>query len=88
MIDIKPKIKMEIESSCVTSDGRDVNDIIEDICSISHDALEYASVARQDLEELIIKSPGMSAKQVQNRYLGIIEYLEGHFCEILEKLDD
>lgn len=88
MIDIKPKIKMEIESSCVTSDGRDVKDIIEDICNISHDALEYASVARQDLEELIIKSPEMSAKQVQNRYLGIIEYLEGHLCEILEKLDD
>ena len=88
MIEIKPKIKMEIESSCVTSDGRDVKDIIEDICSISHDALEYSSVARQDLEELIIKSPGMSAKQVQKRYLDIIEYLEGHFCEILEKLDD
>ena len=88
MIEIKPKIRMEIESSCVTSDGRNVQDIVEDICSISHDALEYSSVARQDLEELIIKSPGMSAKQVQNRYLDIIEYLEGHFCEILEKLDD
>ena len=88
MIDVKAKIKMDIESSCVTSDGRNVQDIIEDICSISHDALEYVSVARQDLEELIIKSPGMSAKQVQNRYLGIIEYLEGHLCEILEKLDD
>lgn len=88
MIEIKPKIRMEIESSCVTSDGRDVKDIVEDICSISHDALEYSSVARQDLEELIIKSPGMSAKQIQNRYIDIIEYLEGHFCEILEKLDD
>ena len=88
MIEIKPKIKMEVEASCVTLDGRDVKDIVEDICSISHDALEYSSVARQDLEELIIKSPGMSAKQVQNRYLDIIEYLEGHFCEILEKLDD
>ena len=88
MIEIKPKIRMEIESSCVTSDGRNVQDLVEDICSISHDALEYSSVARQDLEELIIKSPGMSAKQVQNRYLDIIEYLEGHFCEILEKLDD
>lgn len=88
MIEIKPKIKMDIETSCVTSDGRDVNDIIEDICSISHDALEYSSVALQDLEELIIKSPGMSAKQIQNRYLSIIEYLEGHFCKILEKLDD
>lgn len=88
MIDIKPKIKQSIEVSCVTSNGREVNDIIEDICSISHDALEYSSVARQDLEELIIKSPGMSVKQIQNRYLGIIEYLEGHFCEILEKLDD
>lgn len=88
MIEIKPKIRMEIESSCVTSDGRDVKDIIEDICSISHDAIEYSSVANQDLEELISKNPGMSAKQIQNRYLGIIEYLEGHFCEILEKLDD
>lgn len=88
MIDIKPKIKQSIEVSCVTSDGRDVNDIVEDICHISHDALEYSSVARMDLEELIIKNPGMSAKQVQNRYLSIIEYLEGHFCEILEKLGD
>lgn len=88
MIEIKPKIRMEIESSCVTSDGRDVKDIVEDICNISHDALEYSSVARQDLEELITKGLGMSAKQVQNRYLDIIEYLEGHFCEILEKLDD
>lgn len=79
---------MEVEASCVTSDGRDVKDIVEDICSISHDAIEYSFVVRQDLEELIIKSPGMSAKQVQNRYLDIIEYLEGHFCEILEKLDD
>lgn len=88
MIEIKPKVKMDIEASCVTSDGRDVKDIIEDICDISHDALEYASVARQDLEELIIKNPRMNAKQIQNRYLDIIEYLEGHFCEILEKLDD
>lgn len=88
MIEIKPKVKMDIETSCVTSDGRDVNDIIEDICKISHDALEYSSVANQALEELISKNQGMSVKQVQNRYLDIIEYLEGHFCEILEKLDD
>ena len=88
MIEIKPKVKIDIEASCVTSDGRDVKDIVEDICSISHDAIEYSSIARQALEELIIKNPGMGAKQIQNRYLDIIEYLEGHFCEILEKLDD
>lgn len=88
MIEVKPKIRMEVEASCVTSDGRDVKDIIKDICDISHDAIEYSSAANQDLEELISKNPGMNARQVQNRYLEIIEYLEGHFCEILEKLDD
>lgn len=87
MIEIKPKIKMDIETSCVTSDGRDVNDIIEDICSISHDALETASIWRQNIEEEVTKNEH-DVKSLQRRYLGIIEYLEGHFCEILEKLDD
>lgn len=88
MVEVKPKIRMEVEASCVTSDGRDVKDIIQEICDISHDAIEYSSIACQDLEELISKNPGMNAKQIQNRYSDIIEYLEGHFCEILEKLDD
>lgn len=87
MIDVKAKIKMDIESSCVTSDGRNVQDIIEDICSISHDALETASIWRQNIEEEIIKGEH-DVKSLQHRYLGLIEYLEGHFCEILEKLDD
>lgn len=87
MIEIKPKIKMDIETSCVTSDGRDVNDIVEDICSISHDALETASIWRQNIEEEVTKNEH-DVKSLQHRYLGLIEYLEGHFCEILEKLDD
>ena len=68
MIEIKPKVKMDIEASCVTSDGRDVKDIIKDICNISHDAIEYSSIANQDLDALINKNPGMNAKQIQNRY--------------------
>ena len=34
MIEIKPKVKMDIEASCVTSDGRDVKDIIKNIMII------------------------------------------------------
>ena len=88
MIHLYVQQKTVPEFEVVTSDDRNINDIIQELCNISHDAIEYSSVARQDLEELIIKNPGMSVKEIQNRYLSIIEYLEGHFCEILEKLDD
>lgn len=75
------------EFEVVTSDDRNINDIIQELCDISHDALETASVWRQEAEEEVIRNEH-DIKSLQQRYLGIIEYLEGHFCEILEKLDD
>jgi hypothetical protein len=75
------------EFEVVTSDDRNINDIIQELCDISHDALETVSVWRQEAEEEVIRNEH-DIKSLQQRYLGIIEYLEGHFCEILEKLDD
>lgn len=75
------------EFEVVTSDDRNINDIIQELCDISHDALETTSIWRQEAEEEVIRNEH-DVKSLQQRYLGIIEYLEGHFCEILEKLDD
>ena len=75
------------EFEVVTSDDRNINDIIQELCDISHDALETASIWRQNIEEEVIRNEH-DVKSLQHRYLGLIEYLEGHFCEILEKLDD
>lgn len=75
------------EFEVITSDDRNINDIIQELCDISHDALETVSIWRQEAEEEVIRNEH-DIKSLQQRYLGIIEYLEGHFCEILEKLDD
>jgi hypothetical protein len=75
------------EFEVVTSDDRNINDIIQELCDISHDALETVSIWRQEAEEEVIRNEH-DIKSLQQRYLGIIEYLEGHFCEILDKLDD
>lgn len=75
------------EFEVVTSDDRNINDIIQELCDISHDALETVSVWRQEAEGEVIRNEH-DIKSLQQRYLGIIEYLEGHFCEILDKLDD
>jgi hypothetical protein len=75
------------EFEVVTSDDRNINDIIQELCDISHDALETVSIWRQEAEEEVIRNEH-DIKSLQQRYLGIIEYLEGHFCEILNKLDD
>lgn len=87
MIHLYVQQKTEPEFEVVTSDDRNINDIIQELCDISHDALETVSVWRQEAEEEVIRNEH-DIKSLQQRYLGIIEYLEGHFCEILEKLDD
>lgn len=87
MIHLYVQQKTVPEFEVVTSDDRNINDIIHELCDISHDALETASVWRQEAEEEVIRNEH-DIKSLQQRYLGIIEYLEGHFCEILEKLDD
>jgi hypothetical protein len=87
MIHLYVQQKTVPEFEVVTSDDRNINDIIQELCDISHDALETVSVWRQEAEEEVIRNEH-DIKSLQQRYLGIIEYLEGHFCEILEKLDD
>lgn len=87
MIHLYVQQKTVPEFEVVTSDDRNINDIIQELCDISHDALETVSIWRQEAEGEVIRNEH-DIKSLQQRYLGIIEYLEGHFCEILEKLDD
>lgn len=85
MIEVIPKIKQEITIDLETSDGRDVNHVLEEICKISHDRLFMASSTTQDLEE---KEEDLEYEDVISSLKSTIETLEGGFCQILNLLRD
>ena len=78
MITIKPKITQKLEVDIVTDDGKDINDIIEEICEIAHDRLEMSSMFRQEVEE---------DGEIES-FETILERMEGGFCRILNLLKD
>ena len=85
MISVKPKIHQKLEVDVVTDDGKDINDILEEICKIAHDHLEASSVDRQELED---KREDAEPEDIINTLESIIDYLEGGFCQILNTLKD
>ena len=48
MITVKPNITQKLEVDIVTDDGKDINDILKEICEIAHDGITYASIMRQE----------------------------------------
>lgn len=46
MITVKPKITQKLEVDIITDDGKDINDILKEICEIAHDGLMDASMIR------------------------------------------
>lgn len=85
MITVKPKITQKLEVDIVADDGKDINHILEEICRISHDRLEAASVDRQELED---KREDAEPEDIISTLESIIDYLEGGFCQILNTLKD
>lgn len=85
MISIEPKIRQELDVDIVTSDGRNINDILEEISWVAHDRLLMASMDRQELED---KKEDSEPEDTINTLESIIEYLESGFCRILDELKD
>ena len=85
MISIEPKIHQELDVDIVTSDGRNINDILEEISRVAHERLLMASMDRQELED---KKEDSEPADIINTLESIIEYLEGGFCRILDELKD
>ena len=85
MISIEPKIRQELDVDIVTSDGRNINDILEEISRVAHERLLMASMDRQELED---KKEDTEPEDIINTLESIIEYLEGGFCRILDELKD
>ena len=85
MISIEPKIRQELDVDIVTSDGRNINDILKEISRVAHERLLMASMDRQELED---KKEDAEPEDIINTLESIIEYLEGGFCRILDELKD
>ena len=85
MISIEPKIRQELDVDIVTSDGRNINDILEEISRVAHERLLMASMDRQELENI---KEDVEPEDIINTLESIIEYLEGGFCRILDELKD
>lgn len=73
------------EFEVITSDDRNINDILKEICKIAHERLEATSVDRQELED---KKEDAEPEDIINTLESIIDYLEGGFCRILDELKD
>ena len=82
MITVKPKITQKLEVDIVTEDGKDINDILEQICEIAHDGLMDASMIRLDVEGCGFVTEKCEA------YLNALEICEGKLCSILDLLKD
>ena len=82
MITVKPKITQKLEVDIVTDDGKDINDILEQICEIAHDGLMDASMIRQDVEDCGFVNERCKA------YQNALEICEGKLCSILDLLKD
>jgi hypothetical protein len=52
MISVESKIHQKIDVDIVTSDGRNINDILEEISRVAHERLLMSSMDRQDLEDI------------------------------------
>lgn len=83
MITIKPKITQKLDVDIVTDDGKDINDILKEICEIAHDGLIETSMIRQDVEG-VVDLCTEKCKAYQNA----LEICEGKFCSILDLLKD
>ena len=85
MIHLYVQQKTVPEFEVVSSDNRDINDILNEICRIAHDRLEASSIDRQELED---KKEDAEPEDIINTLESIIEYMEGGFCRILDELKD
>lgn len=85
MISIEPKIHQQLDVDIVTSDGRNINNILEEISRVAHERLLMASMDRQELED---KKEDAEPEDIINTLESIIEYMEGGFCRILDELKD
>ena len=81
MISVKPKITQKLEVDIVTDDGKDINDILEQICEIAHDGLIDVSIIRQECDENIALNTAKNWREE-------CENLEGKLCSILDLLKD
>lgn len=81
MITVKPKITQKLEVDIVTDDGKDINDILKEICEIAHDGLMDASLIRQECDE----NPALNTAK---NWREECENLEGILCRILTCLGD
>ena len=85
MINLYVQQKTVPEFEVVSSDGRDVNDILEEISRVARERLLMASMDRQDLAEI---KENAEPEDIINTLESIIEYMEGGFCRILNELKD
>lgn len=85
MITVKGEIREPVEVDVVTSNGEDINSILQDICEEAHDGLTYASMIRSETED---GYENMSKCDILSKYIDIVEVLEGKLCHILELLND
>jgi hypothetical protein len=85
MIHLHVQQKTVPEFEVVTSDNRDINDILEEISRIAHERLLMSSMDRQDLEDI---KENAEPEDIINTLESIIDYLEGGFCRILDELKD
>lgn len=85
MIHLYVQQKTVPEFEVVSSDGKDVNDILEEISRIAHERLLMSSMDKQDLEEI---KKDAEPEDIINTLESIIEYMEGGFCRILDELKD
>lgn len=82
MVTVKPDIKQKLEVDIITDDGREINDILEDICTEAHEALTISSMKRQELDGIT------DIDEKIKEYENIIFGLEASFCHILNVLND
>lgn len=83
MIELKPVIKQHIDVDIVMSNGKDINEVIKEICYECHAGLETSSFCRQNFEH-----DDYDKKDIINDYNELLEMLDGKFCHILDLLED
>lgn len=85
MIHLYVQQKTLPEFEVVSSDGRDINDILKEISRVAHERLLMAFMDMQELEE---KKANAEPEDIINTLESIIDYLEGGFYRILDELKD
>ena len=79
-LDIKETTKPQYE--VVASNGKEINDIIQEICDECHEGLIYSSISRNETEGYEDK-----VNQIDALY-ETIDILECKLCHILNLLED